>query len=119
MIRMSFYLLTEDVLHLSHDGWSLRRRTHAGLASRLHRSKFWTILHDPSCLCLCSLLNVLDHECLFRGVMLPRNAQGLGWDKPASRVKVRTSDYHDDAKGGMVTGSESSVHELRANSSTL
>jgi len=78
MIRVSLSLGTKDVLHLSHDGWSLRHRTHAGLVIGLHRSKFWTILHHPSYLCQCSLMDFLDHACLFRGIMLPHNAQGLG-----------------------------------------
>src|SRR5262245_52468042 len=86
---------------------------------RLHRSKFWTILHYPSCPCQGTLLDFLDQERLFRGIMLPHNAQGLGWGKPKARVIVRMSQHHDNAIRGMVTGSEPSFHELRANTSTL
>jgi len=64
-------------------------------------------------------MDFLDHACLFRGIMLPHNAQGLGWDKAESRVIVRMSQYHDDAIGGVVTGSEPHFHELGADTSTL
>jgi hypothetical protein len=85
----------------------------------LHRSKFWTILHHSSRPCQCSLLNFLDHECLFRGVMLPHNAQGLGWGKPETRIVVRMSKHNHNAIRGVVAGSEPSFHELGANTSTL
>jgi hypothetical protein len=51
--------------------------------------------------------------------MLPHNAQGFGWGKLETRVKVWMSEYHDNAIKGVVTGSASSFHELRANISTL
>ena len=86
---------------------------------RLHRSKFWAILHHSSRPCQRTFLDFLDHECLFQGIMFPHNAQGLGWDKAESRVIVRMSQDHNNAIGGVVAGSESSFHELGANTSTL
>src|SRR5262245_23723435 len=86
---------------------------------RLHRSKFWAILHHSSHPCQRTFLDFLNHECLFRGIMLPHNAQRLGWGKPEARVIVWMSEYHDHAIGGVVAGSEPSFHELGANPSTL
>src|SRR5262245_4740357 len=52
-------------------------------------------------------------------VMLPHETMKFGRGEPKSRIVVRMSQHHDKAIRGMVTGSEPSVHGLRANTSTL
>jgi len=51
--------------------------------------------------------------------MLPHKALELSWYKAEARVVVRMSQHNDNAIRGVVTGSEPSVHELGAKTSTL
>jgi hypothetical protein len=80
---------------------------------------FWAIFYHPAYLCQGTFMNFLHQECLFRGIMFPHNAQGLGWYKAESGVIGRMSKDHDNAIGGVVTGSEPSFHKLGAHISTL
>src|SRR5215831_10128060 len=52
-------------------------------------------------------------------VMLPHETMKVGRGEPKSRVIVWMSQHHDNAIGGVVTGSEPSFHKLGANTSTL
>jgi hypothetical protein len=54
----------------------------------------------PSRLCQRSCLELLDHEDLFRYVMLPHNAMWLGKGKPKLRIVLRMSQHHHHAIGG-------------------